>query len=233
MDEPQPAPAAPHPQSLPASRAEGTPDTLAPLEGRGQGEGSRSAPDACLTAALAALRHEDAAARAQAAWSLGLIGDASAIDPLVAALTDAEACVREQAAWALGLKGDRRVVAPLLAALDDDAAPVRERAVWALGLKGDERAVAPLVARLHDDHAGVREQAAWALGQRGDAAAVEALHAAADRDPEPAVRDMARWSLAMLDTDNDTPLDATQSGASFGEVVAEALKVIQTGRSDQ
>jgi HEAT repeat protein len=154
------------------------------------------------------------------------------IDPLLAALTDAEASVREQAAWALGLKGDRRVIAGLLAALDDDAPAVRERAVWALGLKGDDRAVEPLVARLTDDHAGVREQAAWALGQRGDARAVEALKAAADRDSEPAVRDMARWSLALLDTELDAPIDSTHSGASFGEVVAEALKVIQTGRSD-
>ena len=43
---------------------------------------------------------------------------------------------------------------------------------------------------------------------------------------------MARWSLAMLDTGSDAPIDPTNSGATFGEVVAEALKVIQTGRSD-
>ena len=147
-------------------------------------------------------------------------------------MSDADPGVREQAAWALGLKGDRRVVPRLLAALDDEAAPVRERAVWALGLKGDDRTVGPLVARLADECARVREQAAWALGQRGDAQAVEPLTAAADRDPEPAVRDMARWSLAMLDTGSDAPIDPTNSGASFGEVVAEALKVIQTGRSD-
>lgn len=188
--------------------------------------------DACMAAALAALGHPDAATRAQAAWSLGLIGNSSAIDPLIAALSDLDSSVREQAAWALGLKGDRRVIPGLLAALEDETALVRERAVWALGLKGDDRTVAPLVARLADECARVREQAAWALGQRGDARAVEPLTAAADRDPEPAVRDMARWSLAMLDTGSDAPIDPVNSGASFGEVVAEALKVIQTGRSD-
>ena len=39
----------------------------------------------------------------QAAWALGLIRDASAVEGLTRALKDSDAEVRSQAAWALGL----------------------------------------------------------------------------------------------------------------------------------
>ena len=41
--------------------------------------------------------------RQQAAWALGAVGDAQALQPLLAALKDADAGVRRQVAWAIGV----------------------------------------------------------------------------------------------------------------------------------
>jgi HEAT repeat protein len=42
-------------------------------------------------------------ARRNAAWALGAISDARAVEPLTGALGDSDAGVREQARWALGV----------------------------------------------------------------------------------------------------------------------------------
>ena len=51
---------------------------------------------------MIALKDADADVREQAAFALGQIGDARAIDGLTAALKDANSQVRQQAAFALG-----------------------------------------------------------------------------------------------------------------------------------
>ena len=93
----------------------------------------------------------------------------------------------------------------------------RERAVWALGLRGGR------ASHLRRSSRGwptidVQASASRPPGRSASEVtpgAVEVLIAAADYDPEPAVRDMARWSLAMLDTGLDTPIDTTPSGATL------------------
>lgn len=85
------------------------------------------------------LRYEPAAAvRAQAAATLGNLGDPRAVDPLLLALDD-EPSVCRAAATALGQLGERRAVQPLLRRLRD---PAREAVyldlVAALGVLGDE-----------------------------------------------------------------------------------------------
>jgi HEAT repeat protein len=73
--------------------------------------------------------------RSQAAWALGLKGNAIAVTALIGALRDPNANVRSQAAWALGLKGDARAVEPLRNTLNDPDANVRKQARWALDLR--------------------------------------------------------------------------------------------------
>jgi HEAT repeat protein len=51
---------------------------------------------------LRTLKHTAAAARRNAAWALGAIGDKSAVPALIETLKDEDAKVRAQAAWALG-----------------------------------------------------------------------------------------------------------------------------------
>ena len=59
--------------------------------------------------------------RVEAAWALGEIGDARAVDPLIEALTDEYGRVRMSAAQALGEIGNQRAVGPLTEALKDES----------------------------------------------------------------------------------------------------------------
>ena len=61
-----------------------------------------------------------------AAWSLGLKGDARAVEALVSRLSDDDSHTAAQAAWALGLKGDARAEEGLSKALE---LAVRRRSV--------------------------------------------------------------------------------------------------------
>ena len=56
-----------------------------------------------VSGAKIALRDQERGVREQAAWALGAIGDARALQDLLAALKDSEAGVRRQAAWAIGV----------------------------------------------------------------------------------------------------------------------------------
>jgi hypothetical protein len=104
--------------------------------------------------------------RWNAAQSLGVPGNALAVEPLVAALRDQDQDVRETAAQALGTIGDVRAVEPLVAALRDydQDKKVRITAAQSLGKIGDARAVEPLTFAVdHDPHDWVRMMAAQAL----------------------------------------------------------------------
>jgi len=104
------------------------------------------------------------AGRRNAAWALGAIDDARAVQPLIAAIRDTSPGVRRQSAWALGAIDDATAVDALVTALKDSDARVREQAAWALGAIGDTRASSGLSAALADSEARVRRQAAWAIG---------------------------------------------------------------------
>ncbi|HMF56567.1 MAG TPA: HEAT repeat domain-containing protein [Pyrinomonadaceae bacterium] len=153
------------------------------------------APEA-VEPVIAVLGEENARARANAAWALGVLSDERTVEPLISAMRDADAVVRKNAAWGLGLKRDGRVVEPLIVAMGDSEVEVRNNAVWSLGIVGDERSVEPLVSALRDGDWKVRSQAAWSLGLRGDERAVEPLINAL-RDNEPGVRTQAAWALGL------------------------------------
>jgi len=112
--------------------------------------------------------------RQQAAWALGVIGDARAVESLIVVLKDKDAWVRRVAAEVLGKIGTP-AVEPLIAALKDEDVHVREAATVALGKIGDSRAVEPLITALKDKDPMGRAEAANTLGEIGDARAVEPL----------------------------------------------------------
>jgi HEAT repeat protein len=118
---------------------------------------------------------EDWQVRAIAAATLGNIGDAKAVDPLIEALKDADDDVRERAAEALGKIGDAKAVDPLIEALKDASGEVRWRAARALVEIGDAKAVDPLIEALHDEYWLVRHYAAEGLGKFGDPKAIKPL----------------------------------------------------------
>jgi HEAT repeat protein len=100
--------------------------------------------------------------RISAAWALGEIGDASAVEPLVEALSDRKR-VKDVAAKALGEIGDPQAIDPLVDVLQDENWEVRSTAAKALGNIGDIRAVEPLIDALEDQNEIVRWYATQAL----------------------------------------------------------------------
>lgn len=112
------------------------------------------------------LKDRNGYTRAYAAYALGRIGDAGAVDALLSVLNDPD--VRLSAISALGRIGDVRAVEPLISALKVNNPRVRKRAANALGEIGDARAIEPLKAVLKDEDIGVREEAREALHRIGN-----------------------------------------------------------------
>ncbi len=118
--------------------------------------------------------YEDWLDRKAAAKSLGQIGDARAVEPLIKTLGDKDWKVRVVAAKSLSEIGDVRAVEPLIKVLgnkddEDWGWYVRKVAAEALGKIeiGYARAVEPLIKTLGDRDKDVREAAAEALEKIG------------------------------------------------------------------
>ena len=107
--------------------------------------------------------------------TLGKIGDARAVEPLIFALKDEQYRVRRVAAKALGNIGDTRAVEPLILAFKDEDFLVNESAIRAIGKIRDIRAVEPLILALKNEDSDVRGFAADALGKIGDSRVLPAL----------------------------------------------------------
>lgn len=121
------------------------------------------------------MEDENGRKRGEAAVSLGKIGDAKALEPLIIALKDNDDRVRVGAAVALGGIGNPEAVDPLIEALNDSVSMVRQLAAFSLGLIGNPLAVDPLIRALDDGDYKVRSSAASSLGELRDPRAVEPL----------------------------------------------------------
>lgn len=86
---------------------------------------------------LTTLRHGRPELRLLAARSLGQLGDARAVDPLVRALKDHDECVRQQIIQALAGFDDPGVVPALMRALNDPSPLVRATAAEMLAQRGN------------------------------------------------------------------------------------------------
>ncbi|MCC6746372.1 MAG: HEAT repeat domain-containing protein [Deltaproteobacteria bacterium] len=178
-----------------------------------------------LNALLLQLRSTDAAARLQAAVSLGTLKDRRAWGPLQQATKAAERELRYAAVVALATFGDLAVVAraakgeadattrsqliqlnylrgaspeKLVAALGSDKVEEVRRAVEAAAIRPTERAV-PWLARLALSHLDkeIREAAARALVHYEAALAHWAVRTASDHDASKGLR-QSLWSLSVL-----------------------------------
>src|SRR5262245_55237168 len=108
----------------------------------------------------------DSSLRLTASLGLGLVGAATAVEPLIRATRDDAAGVRANAVWALGRIEDPRGAGPATTALGDRSAIVREAAAEALGHLEVKSAAPQLTRALREDRvAAVRRTAAWALTQ--------------------------------------------------------------------
>src|SRR5437660_6404693 len=175
--------------------------------------------------------------RRQAALAAGRSGDTAAVAPLVAALRDSSAAVQAAAAFALGLLKDGRAVAPLAALTrTGDGAPQCEAVTALAKIGGDEgaRAVANLLAVKTAPGAGtsavqrVALLEAWRLGTRAPVAQLTDFA----RDPDPAARAHAVYSLARLGIARAVPalLGALVDREPYGRAVA--LRGVRRALSD-
>src|SRR2546430_2421746 len=180
-----------------AQRDEGTVEALARLLGAADAR----AFDTGL--ARSTLGDPDPFVRRQAALAAGRGGDTAAVTPLLAALRDSSAAVQAAAAFALGLLKDGRAVAPLAALTrTGDGAPQCEAVTALAKIGGDEgaRAVANVLDVKTAPGAGtsavqrVALLEAWRLGTGAPVAQLTDFA----RDPDPAARAHAVYSLARL-----------------------------------
>jgi HEAT repeat protein len=153
--------------------------------------GAYPVPDVIVTSMGVPAPPDRDAARERAAYLLGEIGDASAVEPLIATFSGAavsDRYLRLAAARALGRIGDARAVDTLIAALAVPAwTPDFNDLVAALHRIDAERAVEPLIGvLLSERHTyGCAAHAARLLGtRRDDARVVTALCAALRLDAE-------------------------------------------------
>lgn len=114
-----------------------------------------------LTVALANRYHKETVAR-----TLGQIGDARAVQPLITVLTDSSESNRQAAVRALTQIGTPAVES-LIAALTDISGDVRHAAAQILAQIRDKQAVEPLIAALTDKEERVRWAVAEALDNLG------------------------------------------------------------------
>jgi beta-lactamase regulating signal transducer with metallopeptidase domain len=152
-----------------------------------------------VAALVRALSDSVASVREDAAYALGQLEAAAAVEPLTARVgREPAANVREMIAWALAQIGNRSASGALgLLAQRDSSEAVRGMAVWALGQLEDPASVAALVTVLRDASAEVRGRAAWALGSIEPTSAPAPLVAAL-RDASRDVRLRAAWALGQI-----------------------------------
>jgi len=118
---------------------------------------------------LSRLKSPDWQERRVAAFELGKIKAAQALNPLLELLNDENDKVRGVAALALGRIGGQQALYPLMERLKDGSAYVRASAAKGLGYLGDRHAGNALEGALKDPSKEVRKAAGKALEKTGAA----------------------------------------------------------------
>ena len=109
------------------------------------------------------LEGSDERAAYDAALRLALIGDETAVAPLIDAYGRESGMMRVAAIKALGSIGDERALDVLLEALNDGDVNIRRNAASGLGNLGDESAIEPLIEASRDQDDWVRMGAIGSL----------------------------------------------------------------------
>lgn len=119
------------------------------------------------------LSGSDEALRAQAAFTLGVLGE-PAVVPLTQLLEAPNSELRKRAAWVLGVVG-APALPVLLRMAEGDNRQLRVEAIRVLGVVGEARALNQLLVGLTDLDTRVAARAARAIGKIGDPRAYHPL----------------------------------------------------------
>lgn len=159
---------------------------------------------------VTATRDKDLLIRANAVFSLGMLGlKETPTEPLIRMLDDKEPSIRTTAAFALSMvlrsDSDQAVLEPLHRALNDQYPEVRREIIRALTTLARKESLPHLVKSLQDNDETVRINSARALAAIKDKDAIEPLITALN-DTAPRVRDALLYALKEitgLDNGND------------------------------
>jgi HEAT repeat protein len=152
---------------------------------------------AALEPLVAALHHELASFRREAAEALELIKDDKAVDPLLEAVRDSDITVRVAAVHSLGAQGGKRAVLALGILAKDEVQLVRLAVAEVLRKNWQPAHLNFITSMLKDTSYEVRLTAVEALGRSGDPQTAEPLISAL-KDPDKDVRQASAQALGGL-----------------------------------
>ncbi len=112
---------------------------------------------------ISKLEDSDERAAYDAALQLALLGDETAVEPLIGVAESESGMMRVAAINALGSIGDERALDVLIEALGDSDVNVRRNAASGLGNLRDESAIEPLIEALRDQDDWVQMDALGSL----------------------------------------------------------------------
>ena len=167
---------------------------------------------------IAALEDEDSNVRANGAFELGIIADASTVEPLITALEDEDTFVRFYVIAALGNIGDERAVEPLIAAEQNESGDNLSAILSALGAIGGDRAVEALIEALRKDNEDYWKPAAQVLKGMGSSVVEPLIALLNDREDVPVYH--AAYTLAEIN--NFRVAEALNSALDEGNLPAIA-----------
>ncbi|MDP8225513.1 MAG: HEAT repeat domain-containing protein [Candidatus Lernaella stagnicola] len=158
---------------------------------------AESCADSDVDCWLVQLDTGDGAAAMRAAMTLGELGDAKAIDPLIAKFAAEDQYMATAATHAVIKIGNGAVFPLVKASTESKSAAVRKYAAYALGRIGGDDAFAAVLQAAKDEAPKVRAQAATAFGVMGDDRALLPLFELL-RDRSVSVRAAAAQSLGAI-----------------------------------
>jgi len=172
-----------------------------------------------------ALRRPDYMVVQRVCWTLGDIGDTTAVDPLIGVTGHSCWQVRDQATGALGKLGNQRADEAVVSALSDPIGQVRKAAVVSCGKLVIERSVKQLVHALGDKFYGARLTAVEAL-LKMDTTTVMAILSDSITSENELIGDLACYILGEIGTDEAIELLMAQTESLNPDRRAHAIVAI-------
>jgi HEAT repeat protein len=153
------------------------------------------------------LQDKDSKIRTGVVRTLGLVGGAASIDPLIAATKDNDEDVRSEAVSSLGQIRDPRAVPPLIHALNDTYWFVRSQAADALEREKDPNSIDPLLDTVSDPDSNVEGAAENALANLAQMPGVSPnVFAAHLNDTNAKIAMISTVCLAIMKDKRATPI---------------------------